>query len=519
MGLFAEFKARLDVKDVLLALFFIVSSLVVEYQWKLESVWLPICTILASTIYLIRTKKHDNIMTVAESDFYPIIGHLLIAFKTMNGINPYQAITQWIKDTKLKIKDLRAVSICIPLQNFVLLLDPDDCDKIFTKDFDCAVKGPIFRESFAPMLGNGIFASDGKIWKSHRAIASRIFSVRALKYHMFECFMETTDTFMNKLEELSKMTIPKDSGDDSDGDSDGDDESKYMKGNCMHFNTSNGDRVFMSNIDSDNDSSGMLDKCQNVFENLANIPKLGESRNVNDFGNRINLFDMFNRLTLEAFTYIAFGVKLGCIEKAPENLEFATSFDRAFVIIIRRFLNPFWKILKTLNVGVESELNKHINVVNKFVNDVIQKRQDLSYRNQLAKKYDLLSHFINDKTKKYSIKELRDISVNFIIAGRDTTAQLLSWTVYELCMSPEIQIKIRNEISSVTPNGDITYDNVSQFKYLECVLLEALRLHPSVPVLLRFATREIKLKNGQTIHKNDVCFFVLCCCFFFFSGF
>ncbi len=46
----------------------------------------------------------------------------------------------------------------------------------------------------------------------------------------------------------------------------------------------------------------------------------------------INMFDMFNRLTLEAFTFIAFGAKLDAISAAPKKLRFATAFDRTFRI-------------------------------------------------------------------------------------------------------------------------------------------------------------------------------------------
>ena len=38
-----------------------------------------------------------------------------------------------------------------------------------------------------------------------------------------------------------------------------------------------------------------------------------------------------------------------------------------------------------------------------------------------------------------SDKYLRDLVVNFMIAGRDTTASGLSWTIYELCQHPQVR--------------------------------------------------------------------------------
>ncbi|ETO24901.1 hypothetical protein RFI_12256 [Reticulomyxa filosa] len=137
------------------------------------------------------------------------------------------------------------------------------------------------------------------------------------------------------------------------------------------------------------------------------------------------------------------------------------------------------------------------------------------HRTELAKQYDLISLFLNEEVsskEKLSEKELRDIAINFIIAGRDTTASLLTWTCYELSLYPEIQDNILNELKSVvgiTNDKDLakleglTFEHISKLTYLEAVLLEALRLHPSVPTMLRFAQEDIKMPGGEIIRKGD----------------
>ena len=53
---------------------------------------------------------------------------------------------------------------------------------------------------------------------------------------------------------------------------------------------------------------------------------------------------------------------------------------------------------------------------------------------------------------------LRDAVMNFLFAGRDSTAATLAWTVYCLTQHPEIQAKARHEVVSVCgahgPNSD-----------------------------------------------------------------
>jgi len=110
---------------------------------------------------------------------------------------------------------------------------------------------------------------------------------------------------------------------------------------------------------------------------------------------------------------------------------------------------------------------------------------------------------------------VRDIAINFIIAGRDTTASLLAWTCYELALNPDIGEAILKEINSVVGTSTknetesnsnelpLTFEQMSKMNYLEAVLLETLRLHPSVPSLLRFAQEDIRLPEGEIIRKGD----------------
>ena len=45
---------------------------------------------------------------------------------------------------------------------------------------------------------------------------------------------------------------------------------------------------------------------------------------------------------------------------------------------------------------------------------------------------------------------LRDFVMNFLIAGRDTTAMLLTWTFHLLSSHPEVEQKVLKEIDEVT---------------------------------------------------------------------
>ena len=116
-----------------------------------------------------------------------------------------------------------------------------------------------------------------------------------------------------------------------------------------------------------------------------------------------------------------------------------------------------------------------------------------------------------------------DLTVNFLLAGRDTTAQLISWFMYYMGKeeNSEVYERIVDELNTVIGSNPLTdevsWEHVSKLKYLEKALCESLRLQPSAPHLVRYARCDIPLDTGHIIRKGIlyVCAFIYsCCCYF-----
>ena len=76
---------------------------------------------------------------------------------------------------------------------------------------------------------------------------------------------------------------------------------------------------------------------------------------------------------------------------------------------------------------------------------------------------------------------LRDEILNIMIAGRDTTAALLTFVFYCLSLHPEVLARLRAEIlQTVGKDRRPTYDDLRNMKYLRAVINETLRLFPPV---------------------------------------
>ena len=97
---------------------------------------------------------------------------------------------------------------------------------------------------------------------------------------------------------------------------------------------------------------------------------------------------------------------------------------------------------------------------------------------------------------------LRDMTVNFIIAGRDTTACALSWFVYELSKHPDVEKKLLDEMESVFQGRQPSYDDLNECHYLTACLSETLRLHPSVPLDIKTAVADDVLPSGTKVRAG-----------------
>eukprot|EP00941_MAST-03F_sp_MAST-3F-sp1_P002685 g2685.t1 len=102
-------------------------------------------------------------------------------------------------------------------------------------------------------------------------------------------------------------------------------------------------------------------------------------------------------------------------------------------------------------------------------------------------------------------KSLCDNILNFVIAGRDTTACSLSWLFYILSTHQEIQKKLIKEIDSTLPNltvPELATVASKNMPYLNGIIYETLRLYPPVPEDHKVCSEPVKLPCGSVLPTN-----------------
>ncbi len=86
--------------------------------------------------------------------------------------------------------------------------------------------------------------------------------------------------------------------------------------------------------------------------------------------------------------------------------------------------------------------------------------------------------------------EVRDQAATMIFAGYETTARLLFWATYLLSLDLAEQRRVRDELAAFPPDRAMTLADLGNWPRLRLVLLEALRLYPPVPILVREAVAD-----------------------------
>lgn len=124
------------------------------------------------------------------------------------------------------------------------------------------------------------------------------------------------------------------------------------------------------------------------------------------------------------------------------------------------------------------------------------KRQDKSTGQDIA--HFLIDGYERDEDKKTALLHLHDDSMLIIVAGSDTTTAALTYLFYYLARDEEVVRKLRDEIGSLSVDGQSTALKLQDARYLNGCIYEALRLNPPVPSGVLRRTPEEGVTIGDT---------------------
>ena len=114
--------------------------------------------------------------------------------------------------------------------------------------------------------------------------------------------------------------------------------------------------------------------------------------------------------------------------------------------------------------------------------------------------------------ERFDTEEMVDQVAIFFLAGHETSASALAWTLYLMALYPEWQDKVASEAEALE---DQSFAVMSKLRICRDVFREALRLYPPVPMMVRQATcpehfRDREVPKGSQLvvspwhlHRHD----------------
>ncbi|MGN7135180.1 cytochrome P450 [Rhodococcoides corynebacterioides] len=195
-----------------------------------------------------------------------------------------------------------------------------------------------------------------------------------------------------------------------------------------------------------------------------------------------------NKLALGVIGEVAFGYDFGSFDDAAPH-ELVVRISRALKYINRAaYSHP--AVEATIYRRERDQHRDDIVVAQRLVDDIVATRREHDAPGS-GDLLDLMLSTADPATgERLSDQNIRNQILTFLVAGQETSAGVMAFALHFLSTHPDVVERIRAELSSVCPDGDLQFDHVGKLRYLRRVVDETLRLWPVAPGYYRKARRD-----------------------------
>ncbi|ESZ92523.1 cytochrome P450 [Sclerotinia borealis F-4128] len=221
-------------------------------------------------------------------------------------------------------------------------------------------------------------------------------------------------------------------------------------------------------------------------------------------GDIIDLEAVFHELTTKLMGRMAYDMDMSSGDP------FSLAFDYASGATCERFQNPLWPITEMVFGGrFRSSIAKVKAFGTEIVSNAVKARQEQDKKCTKSSSLEAISgSLINSLLDSIDDHQMvADAALNYLSAGRDTTAQALTWAFYLLMRNPAAVDKVRLELASLDRkdrHGVYALPTPTLVPYIMAVFYESLRLYPPVPFEIKQCEQANTLPDGTFLPKNAV---------------
>jgi cytochrome P450 len=212
-------------------------------------------------------------------------------------------------------------------------------------------------------------------------------------------------------------------------------------------------------------------------------------------GAEIDVTDAMHGLTLRIVGEALFGTNMSA--KAERVSELMTTVMNTFMLMI----SPFGGLLQLLVRNAFAATFRARDELSALVGEIIEKRRASGEQTE-----DLFGLLFAAQDEETGIGmtgvQLRDEVMTLFLAGHETTANSLSWTLWLLAAHPDILERLRTEVAALDLNDNSQVRDLDD-TLLVGVLRESLRLYPPAWIIGRRAIETVRI-GSVTIPKDTL---------------
>ncbi|EGL9006723.1 cytochrome P450 [Campylobacter jejuni] len=206
----------------------------------------------------------------------------------------------------------------------------------------------------------------------------------------------------------------------------------------------------------------------------------------------------------EAMTFITADVIFRTIMSSKLDEEKGKKILNAFVTFqeqsVHTAMRRMFRFPKWLSYVLgDRKRAKAGDVIRQVLSDIIKPRYDAVSSGKAENFEDILGSLLlvvdAQTNQRFSFEEILDQVAMLFLAGHETTASSLTWTLYLLSLYPKEQEKAYEEITQVLQGGVVEISHLRQFKYLTNIFKESLRLYPPVGFFAREAKKDTQVRD------------------------
>ncbi|KAK9698789.1 hypothetical protein RND81_08G131400 [Saponaria officinalis] len=254
-------------------------------------------------------------------------------------------------------------------------------------------------------------------------------------------------------------------------------------------------------------SSARLDATQNLRRNqVQNL--ISYLKKCSEDGIAVDIRQAAFNTMVNLLSTILFSVDL---DELFPNSKVSSDFKDALRGILdeagKPNLSDFFPILRKMDPqGIRRRTGARFQKIIDLFNTVIKRRLEGERPPGLEQGNDFLDALLGNSQEKTPDIESSNIPYLFLdlfSAGTDTISSTVEWAMAELLHNPEKLTRAKAEMNKIIGKGNpFQESHIGELPYLQGVLKETFRLHPSAPFLVpREADKNVELL-GFTVPKN-----------------